>query len=52
MHIFVEAESSAHIQPDLIIQFKANICKSSESNPTSQNKLEYMLSIDNKKLHT
>lgn len=52
MHIFMEAESSAHTQPGSITQFKVNICKSSESNPTSQNKLEYMLSIDNKQLHT
>lgn len=52
MHIFMEAESSAHAQPDLIHEFKANIRKSSESNPSSQNKLEYMLSIDNKQLHT
>lgn len=50
MHIFMEAKSSAHTQPDLIIQFKANICKSSEANPISQNKSEYMLSIDNKQL--
>lgn len=27
MHTFIEAKSSAHTQPDLIIQFKANMQK-------------------------